>query len=107
MNNLAIEWKLRKVMADKGIWSGAELGRLLEDKAGFKLSPPSISALLTGEPKQVKTQTMDALCTALECTPNDLWIHTPTPVKILDRTANDKLAKAVNESNSEDRLPPI
>jgi putative transcriptional regulator len=107
VNELAIEWRLRKVMADSGIWSGAELGRLLEDKAGYKLSPPSISALLTSEPKQVKTQTMDALCTALECTPNDLWKHTPTPVKRLERPTDNKLAKAVNESISEDKLPPI
>ncbi|VXC32156.1 conserved hypothetical protein [Bacillus sp. 349Y] len=104
---MAIEWRLRKVMADKGIWSGAELGRLLEDKAAYKLSPPSISALLTGEPKQVKTQTMDALCTALECTPNDLWKHTPTPVKKLERVTNSKLAKVVNETNSDNKLPPI
>lgn len=94
-------------MADRGIWSGAELGRLLEDKSGYKISPPSISALLTSEPKQVKTLTMDALCTALECIPNDLWKHTPTPVKKLERPTNNKLVRAVNDSNSEDKLPPI
>lgn len=76
---LAIEWRLRKVMSDREVWTGAELARLMEDKANYKLSPPSISALLTNEPKQIKTLTMDALCTALECTPNDLWEYTPTP----------------------------
>lgn len=73
---MPIEWNLRKVMADKGIWTGAELGRIMEEKAGYKLSPPSISALINGEPKQVKTITMDALCTALVCTPNDIWKYT-------------------------------
>ncbi|MEE3953621.1 helix-turn-helix domain-containing protein [Peribacillus frigoritolerans] len=102
---MAIAWKLRNVMAEKGIWSGAELGRLLEDKAGYKLSPPSISALLTSEPKQVKTQTMDALCTALECSPNDLWQHTPTPIK-LSPPKKETVLKAVNGKNN-DRLPPI
>lgn len=77
------------------------------DKAGYKLSPPSISALLTSEPKQVKTQTMDALCTALECTPNELWKHTPTLVKKIERPTTNKLAMPVNESISEDKLPPI
>lgn len=104
---MAIEWRLRKVMVDKGLWSGAELGRLLEDKVGFKLSPPSISALISGEPKQVKTQTMDALCTALDCTPNDLWKHTPTPVKNIQRPVNTESKKVVNEINSRDKLPPI
>lgn len=71
-------WMLRQVMAERGIWSGAALARLLREKAGYSLSPPSISALLTGQPRQMKAETLDALCTALECTPNDLWAHTPT-----------------------------
>ncbi|MFE4203382.1 helix-turn-helix domain-containing protein, partial [Aneurinibacillus aneurinilyticus] len=73
-----LEWMLRNVMVEKGIWSGAALRRLLKEKAGYDLSAPSISALLTGQPKQMKAETLDALCTALECTPNDLWVHTPS-----------------------------
>jgi DNA-binding Xre family transcriptional regulator len=68
-------WMLRKLMADRGIWKGSELARLLEEKAGYRLSAPSISALLNGQPKQMKMETLDALCTALECTPSDLWVH--------------------------------
>jgi putative transcriptional regulator len=74
-------WMLRKVMAEKGVWTGAQLGRLLKEKAGYEMSAPSISALINGSPKQMKVETLDALCTALECTPNDLWAHTPTYVK--------------------------
>lgn len=70
-------WMLRQVMAARGIWTGAALARLLQDKAGYRLTPPSISALLTGQPRQMKAETLDALCTALDCTPNDLWAHTP------------------------------
>lgn len=73
-----LEWMLRKMMADRGIWTGAALARLLEDKANYNLSAPSISALISGKPKQMKAETLDALCTALECKPNDLWVHTPT-----------------------------
>jgi DNA-binding Xre family transcriptional regulator len=72
---------LRKVMAERGIWTGAALSRLLKEKAGYELSAPSISALLRGQPKQMKADTLDALCTALECTPNDLWVHTPSQMK--------------------------
>jgi DNA-binding Xre family transcriptional regulator len=72
-----LEWMLRQVMAQRGIWTGAALARLLEEKAGYRLSPPSISALLTGQPRQMKVDTLDALCTALTCSPNDLWVHTP------------------------------
>lgn len=72
-----LEWMLRHVMADRGIWTGAALARLLLEKADYKLSAASISALLTQQPRQMKAETLDALCTALECTPNDLWAHTP------------------------------
>lgn len=72
-------WMLRKVMAERGIWSGAALVRLLKERAGYSISAASISALLTGQPRQMKAETLDALCTALECSPNDLWVHTPTP----------------------------
>jgi len=67
---------LRKVMVERGIWSGAELLRLLKEKANYGLSAPSISALLNSQPKQMKSETLDALCTALDCSPNDLWVHT-------------------------------
>ncbi|MGG1658100.1 helix-turn-helix domain-containing protein [Brevibacillus sp. NRS-1366] len=77
-------WMLRKVMAERDIWSGAALARLLKEKAGYDISPPSISALLNGQPKQMKADTLDALCTALECTPNDLWVHTHPNVKALN-----------------------
>ncbi|MGG4146607.1 helix-turn-helix transcriptional regulator [Paenibacillus algorifonticola] len=72
-----LEWMLRQVMAERGIWSGAALARLLEEKADYRLSAPSISALLTGQPKQMKADTLDALCTALDCSPSVLWVHTP------------------------------
>ncbi|QHT59533.1 helix-turn-helix transcriptional regulator [Paenibacillus lycopersici] len=72
-----LAWMLRQVMADRGIWTGAGLARLLREKAGYELSAPSISALLNAPPKQIKAETMDALCTALACAPGDLWVHTP------------------------------
>lgn len=74
-------WMLRKMMAEKGIWTGAALGRLLKERANYSLSAASISALLTNQPRQMKVETLDALCTALECTPNDLWVYTP-PEKV-------------------------
>lgn len=87
-----LEWMLRQVMLERGIWSGAALARLLKEKAGYRLSAPSISALITGQPKQMKAETLDALCTALECTPNDLWVFTPTSVPQNTRTmAPDRL----------------
>ena len=67
-----IKWKLRMAAAQRDVWTGADLRRLLAERAGAELSATSVSALLTKQPSQVKLSTLAALCTALECTPNDL-----------------------------------
>lgn len=59
--------------AERGVWTATELRRLLADEADYPLSAPSVGALLTGEPSQVRLSTLLALCTALRCTPNDLF----------------------------------
>lgn len=103
---MALEWRLRKVMAERGVWSGSELRRLMMDKSGFVISPPSISALLTGEPRQMKAETMDALCTALQCTPSDLWAHTPTYNANHDKRPESS-SNVVNGVPNKNVLPPF
>lgn len=65
-------WRLRMAAAQREVWTGAQLRRLLADKAGLELSSASISALMTQQPSQIKLATLAALCQALECTANDL-----------------------------------
>jgi len=65
-------WRLRMAAAQREVWTGAQLRRLLADKAGLELSAASVSTLLTRQPAQLKLETLAALCTALDCTPNDL-----------------------------------
>ena len=65
-------WRLRMAAAQREVWTGAQLRRLLADKAGLELSSASISALMTQQPAQIKLATLAALCQALECTANDL-----------------------------------
>jgi len=78
---MKISWKLRMAAAQREVWTGAQLRRLLAEKAGLELSSASVSALLTREPNQIKLSTLIALCTALECTPNDLFEVDTTPVE--------------------------
>src|SRR5262245_47334606 len=66
--------------AQREVWTGTQLRRLLGERAGLELSAASVSALFTKEPAQVKLSTLAALCTALECTPNDLFEVDTTPV---------------------------
>lgn len=76
-----IRWKLRMAAAQREVWTGTQLRRLLAERAGLELSAASVSALFTKEPAQVKLSTLAALCTALECTPNDLFEVDTTPVQ--------------------------
>ena len=78
---MKISWKLRMAAAQREVWTGAQLRRLLAERAGLELSSASVSALLTKEPNQVKLSTLIALCTALECSPNDLFEVDTTPVE--------------------------
>ncbi len=75
-----IRWKLRMTAAQHEVWTGAQLRRLLAERAGLELSSASVSALFTKTPSQVKLATLAALCTALECSPNDLLDVDITPV---------------------------
>jgi putative transcriptional regulator len=76
-----VRWRLRMAAAQREVWTGADLRRLLAERAGVELSAASVSALLTKQPSQVKLSTLAALCTALECTPNDLFDVDTTPVE--------------------------
>ena len=76
-----LRWRLRMAAAQREVWTGAELRRLLAERAGLELSAASVSALLTKQPSQLKLSTLVALCTALDCTPNDLLEVDTTPIE--------------------------
>lgn len=78
---MRIRWKLRMAAAQREIWTGVALQRLLAEKAGLTMSSASVSALLTKQPAQIKLSTLIALCTALECTPDDLFDIDTTPAQ--------------------------
>ncbi|MEW1640412.1 helix-turn-helix transcriptional regulator [Streptomyces sp. NPDC093801] len=63
--------------AERGVWTGTQLRRLLVEKAGLELSAASVSALFTRQPSQVKLPTLAAPCTALDCAPGDLLVLGP------------------------------
>lgn len=100
-----VRWRLRMVAAQKEVWTGAELRRLLAERAGLDMSSASVSALLTKQPSQVKLSTLGALCTALQCSPDDLFQVDTTPVE-----AKPKVAKAAREQPRAARgrsMPPL
>lgn len=64
-------------MADRGIWSSAELGRRLESH-GLELSASQVHRLVTSRPDRLSLRNLEALCEVLECTPNDLLQQLPS-----------------------------
>jgi DNA-binding Xre family transcriptional regulator len=78
---MKIRWRLRMAAAQREVWTGTQLQRLLAERAGLQMSSASVSALFSKEPSQVKMSTLIALCTALDCTPNDLFEVDTTPVE--------------------------
>ncbi len=102
---MEVGWRLRMAAAQREIWTGAALRRLLLERAGLELSPASVSALMSGQPRQVKLSTLAALCTALDCGPGDLIEVDTTPVPV---SARPKRAKRPEPSPGRGRsMPPL
>jgi putative transcriptional regulator len=103
-----IRWRLRMAAAQREVWSGSELRRLLAERAGLDLSAASVSALLTKEPSQIKLSTLIALCTALQCTPNDLLEVDTTPVEQAAPTSRPAVAEPPKAAGDGRRsMPPV
>jgi len=49
-----VRWRLRMAAAQNEVWTGAELRRLLAERAGLELSAASVSALMTRQPAQLE-----------------------------------------------------
>jgi DNA-binding Xre family transcriptional regulator len=99
-------WRLRMAAAQREVWTGAQLRRLLADKAGLHLSAASVSSLMTKQPSQLKLETLAALCTALECTPNDLLDIDTTPVAAMP-TPSVAVPLAAARARPGRSMPPL
>jgi DNA-binding Xre family transcriptional regulator len=71
MDDVDYEWMLRPLLAEHGVHSSAELGRLLAER-GLSLSEAQTWRLFTGKPERLNLHTLMLLCQILDCTPNDL-----------------------------------
>jgi putative transcriptional regulator len=99
-------WRLRMAAAQREVWTGAQLRRLLAEKAGLHLSAASVSVLLTKQPAQLKLETLAALCTALDCTPNDLLDIDTTPVATAP-TAPAATTRVAAQARPGRSMPPL
>jgi putative transcriptional regulator len=101
---MQVRWRLRMAAAQREVWTGAQLRRLLAERAGLELSSASVSALFSKQPAQVKLDTLAAICTALECTPNDLFEVDTTPVAMAKPTVKRRAEPKVGRGRT---MPPL
>ncbi|MFI6742636.1 MULTISPECIES: helix-turn-helix domain-containing protein [Nonomuraea] len=71
MADLDYGWRLREVMAERGMSSTVELRPLLAAR-GVDLSPSQVYRLVVGKPERLSLRTLMALLDILDCTMDDL-----------------------------------
>lgn len=63
-----IRWKLKRVMADKHqVYSVTELQKLIVKKTGVVISVSNLCKYVNRQPKMIRLETMEIICSALEC----------------------------------------
>jgi DNA-binding Xre family transcriptional regulator len=75
-------WRVREIMARRGVHTAKELAALLHDR-GITLTANAIWRIVTQEPERISFKVLVALCDALDVTPNDLITYTATDTKTI------------------------
>jgi putative transcriptional regulator len=88
-----MQWNLRMVAAQRGIWRAADLRRLLAE-AGLEISGGKMSYLWSGQPISVRLDDLEVICRVLDCDPGELLVRDPaasqpepSPVKVAASTS--------------------
>jgi DNA-binding Xre family transcriptional regulator len=68
---VAYQWRLREVMATRGLFTTTELVPLLAER-GITLSASQVHRLVTGTPERLSLPVLAALCDILDVSPAEL-----------------------------------
>ena len=93
---LGYRWRLREVMAARGLWSTTDLTPLLVER-GIVLSTTQVYRLVTQTPERLTLRILMALCDALECTSTDL-------IEPVAQALPARARKTVNASGDNDAV---
>ncbi|WP_151485237.1 helix-turn-helix domain-containing protein [Streptomyces albicerus] len=91
---VSYQWRLREVMATRGIFVASDLSPLLADR-GIELSSVQVWRLVTQTPERLSLPVLAALCDILDVTPAEL-IATKAENAAPRRTAASGGADAVD-----------
>ncbi len=87
------QWRLREVMATRGLFNTTDLAPLLVER-GIELSQVQVWRLVTGTPERLSLPVLAALCDILEVTPSELIMTSAENVALRKAAgaASDRLA---------------
>jgi DNA-binding Xre family transcriptional regulator len=71
-----MQWNLRMVAAQRGVWRASDLRRLLGE-AGLEISTGKMSHLWSGQPISVRLDDLEVICRVLGCEPGELLVRDP------------------------------
>jgi DNA-binding Xre family transcriptional regulator len=69
-----MQWNLRMVAAQRGIWRASDLRRLLAE-SGLEISGGKMSHLWSGQPISVRLDDLEVICQVLACDPGELLVR--------------------------------
>jgi DNA-binding Xre family transcriptional regulator len=69
-----MQWNLRMVAAQRGVWRASDLRRLLAT-AGLEISGGKMSYLWSGQPISVRLDDLEVICQVLDCEPGELLLR--------------------------------
>lgn len=87
---MSIKWNLKKYIAEKhSIYSATELKKVITKQTGVIISLQNICNYLNANPKMIRMETIEIICSALSCNLSDFCQITPGVRK---KKENEKLS---------------
>lgn len=83
------EWRLRLLMAERGMFKATDLGARLAEH-GVGLSDSQVWRLVTGRPERLNLRVLMVLCEILGCEPGELVRRTDVAAPVSKEPASSK-----------------
>ena len=103
-----MQWNLRMVAAQRGIWRASDMRRLLAE-AGLEISGGKMSYLWSGQPISVRLDDLEVICRVLDCDPGELLVREAATRQPQQPPAKAAVSSSIRPAPRRGRraLPPV
>jgi DNA-binding Xre family transcriptional regulator len=103
-----MQWNLRMVAAQRGIWRASDLRRLLGE-AGLEISTGKMSYLWSGQPISIRLDDLEVICKVLDCQPGELLVRDQTASNSPPRAESAAVGSSIRPSprRGQRSAPPV